>query len=75
VSDLFYLLFGYRIRREACRLAAHAVRKIEPTNDGSYAPILWSLTVFFENYLITGADGTMDDFGPKEPATLKAVND
>jgi len=70
IDRLPYWLTGYFIRREACRLAAHAVRKLEPVKDGSYAPILWSLTVFFEKYMIDGADATADDFGPKEPVEL-----
>lgn len=69
-------MFGlkdYIIRREACRLAAAAIRSHEVT-DGSYAPMLWSLAVFFENYLRDGAEGTQEDFGPKDPVELKKVS-
>lgn len=71
IERLPYWLVGFFIRREACRLASHAVRKIESVNDGSYAPILWCLAVFFEQYMLTGADSTHADFGPKEPVQLK----
>jgi hypothetical protein len=35
---------------------------------------LWALTVFFDRYIETGAEGTMEDFGPAdtgdEPAQI-----
>jgi len=73
VADWLYRIVGYWIRRDACRLAAQALRATDV--DGGYAPRIWSLTVFFERYLIYGAEDTMDDFGPKEPTSLKAVAD
>ena len=69
---MLYFLFGFWIRREACRLAAKSF-------SGAWAEhlppgtTLWSLTVFFEQYLLTGADGTKDDFGPVEPIDLGIV--
>lgn len=65
-------LIGFLIRREACRLAATSIRTHE-VSDGSYAPMLWCLTVFFEQYLRDGAEGTKDDFGPKEPVNLEEI--
>lgn len=69
--DLVYWLFGYWIRRDACRLAAQALRATD-TADG-YTPRIWSLTVFFERYMLYGASDTAEDFGPKEPIELKPV--
>lgn len=64
----WYHLFGYWIRRDACRLAAMALRDRD-TEDG-YVPRLWSLTVFFESYLVQGSDATHKDFGPKDPVSI-----
>ena len=36
-------------------------------------PRLWSITVFFETYMIGGSAGTVADFGPKKPIEIKAV--
>ena len=69
--SLLYRLFGYWIRRDACRLAAQAVRSAD-VEDG-WAPRIWSLTVFFETYLCGGAGATIEDFGPKEPADIKEI--
>ena len=41
--------------------------------EGDIAQRVWSLAVFFEQYMLTGAKGTRDDFGPKEPVKLEAV--
>lgn len=73
-STLFYRLFGFWIRREALRLAALTFSGAADP-DAGWAPVCWSLTVFFENYMIEGAEGTLEDFGPKEPAELHVVND
>lgn len=70
---MFYKLFGFFIRREACRLSALALQG-EVAN-GDIAQRLWSLTVFFEKYMCDGADGTHEDFGPKEPVTLHTITD
>jgi hypothetical protein len=69
MPSLAYRLFGYWIRRDACRLAATAAQG--QCGDGPVAERLWSLTVFFENYLWEGAEGTRDDFGYKEPVTSR----
>ena len=71
MSALFYRLFGYWVRLQACKLAAQALRATDAA-DG-YAPRLWSLAVFFEMYLLEGSSGTSEDFGPKEPAELAVV--
>lgn len=42
-------------------------------DDRSLAPIAWSMAVFFELYMTTGADGTSEEFGPKEPTELREV--
>lgn len=58
-------------RVKACELAAACM-----AGKGDADPImprLWSLTVFFEQYITFGAAGTSKDFGPKKPAKLKVV--
>ena len=60
-----------RVRMEACRMAATVLAgrpDVEPL-----APTCWSLTVFFEQYMLEGSAGTMKDFGPKKPAKLRVV--
>lgn len=37
-------------------------------------PKLWSATVFFEKYMLDGANETHDEFGPKDAVELKPVN-
>lgn len=71
MSDVIYRLFGFWVRREACRLAALAYRTVDA--DDGYAPRIWSLAMFFEMYMLEGSSGTLADFGPKEPATIEAV--
>lgn len=72
MNPFFYRLFGYWIRRDACRLAAHTLKATDV--EASYTPRLWSMTVFFEQYLCEGANGTADDFGPPDPVALKPVD-
>lgn len=69
---MLYWLFGYWIRRDACRLAAQALKATD-VEDG-YTPRIWSLTVFFECYLLSGASNTKADFGPPEPTELTVVS-
>lgn len=64
-------LIGFWIRREACRMTALAMQN--HTADDPLCPRAWSIAVFFELYMRHGSEGTQDDFGPKEPAELKAV--
>lgn len=64
-------LTGYWIRSEACRLAARSAQG--QCGDGPVAERLWSLCVFYETYLHEGASGTQENFGYKEPVTLKDV--
>lgn len=42
--------------------------------DDEIAPRVWSLAVFFESYMAHGAEGTREDFGPKEPVKLFEAN-
>ena len=68
----FKRLLGFWIRREACRMAAEAVRG--PWSEGrDVAHLLWSLTVFFEEYMRKGAVATRADFGPKDAVDLGIV--
>lgn len=41
-------------------------------NEGP-CPRLWSAIVLFEQYMLEGANGTADDFGPKEPVKLHRI--
>lgn len=43
------------------------------TDESCIAPRVWSLTVFFELYMMQGAENTKEDFGPKEPVALASV--
>ncbi len=69
---MLYRIFGFMVRREACRMAAQAVQG-PWSKDRDVAHLLWSLTVFFESYMIDGAEKTQADFGPKEPVDLGLV--
>lgn len=62
---------GKKTRIKACELAAQVMAG--RPNEVSFCPTLWSLTVFFEEYIKKGAEGTLKDFGPKKPAKLKVV--
>lgn len=69
MSGFLYRIFGYWVRRDACRLAAQALRATDV--DDGYAPRIWSLTVFFEMYLLGGVEETRADFGPPPPIEIK----
>lgn len=62
-------------RSRACELAVGAAQHFNEVD----LETLWSLCVFFENYLDGGADATRDDFGPKFPEAtvvpMKRAND
>lgn len=62
-------MFGFMVRREACRMAAIAMQG--DCKEGDVANRLWSLATFFEMYMRSGAEGTREDFGPKEPVKLE----
>jgi hypothetical protein len=66
-------LFRFLVRWQACKMAALLMSGRNERSDEGVAPMIWSATVFFEVYMHEGADGTMADFGPKEPAELKSV--
>lgn len=51
-----------KTRIKACELAAQVMA--ERVFD-TPAPMLWSLAVFFENYIDKGAKATLRDFGPR----------
>lgn len=68
---MFKAILGYWVRREACRLAAIAMQG--QCAEGDISSRAWSLCVYFEMYIRVGAEGTEEDFGPKEPVVLKAV--
>jgi len=71
---MFYRLMGWWIRLQACRMAAQVMQSQGMgTPEEGPCPKLWSSVVFFERYIMEGAEGTCDDFGPKEPVELKAV--
>lgn len=43
------------------------------TETEGMCPRLWSSAVFFEKYMLDGAHGTVDEFGPKEPIQINIV--
>jgi hypothetical protein len=57
-------------RIKACELAA-LVMGDRPDDD--LLPHLWSLAVFFENYIDCGSTATLKDFGPKKAVKLRIV--
>lgn len=69
-----YQLFGWWYRWQACKMAAYVLSNRNHTDDRSLAPICWSLSVFFELYMTTGANGTMEEFGPNDAIELKSVD-
>lgn len=60
-------------RAKACKMAAEVLGGAGPVMDG-WAPVIWSLSVFFEQYMATGAKGTRKDFGPRKAKVLKLVS-
>lgn len=72
LDGAFYRICGWWYRWQACKLAAVAMAA-RPLGE-PITPLLWSMTVFFEQYMIEGADATFDNFGPKTPVDLKAVD-
>lgn len=71
---LSYRLFGWWYRWQACKMAAQVMQSQGMgTETEGCAPRVFSLTVYFEQYMLEGANGTVDDFGPKERAVLKFV--
>lgn len=72
---MFYYLFGWWIRLQACKMAAQVMQSQGMGTDvEGCCPKLWSCTVFFEQYILEGANNTANDFGPKEPVDLKIVS-
>lgn len=69
---MFKRICGFWIRREACRMTAIAMQNHTAADE--ICPRAWSLAVFFETYMLEGAEGTQQDFGPKEPVQIVAVN-
>lgn len=64
------------------RLTRKELRRVEAINaaavaftGGQYERIdeLWSLTVFFELYLMHGGDGTLKQFGPPKAKKAKVL--
>lgn len=64
-------VFGRRVRAEACRCAAIAMAARK--DNEVLVPLAWSFAVFFEMYILSGAKGTREEFGPHEPVELKQV--
>lgn len=61
-----------RDRKRAAKLAALALSGGNAPLEG-WAPTIWSLTVFFEEYIRKGALRTRKDFGPRDKPLLKIV--
>lgn len=73
---MFYRLFGWWIRMRACEMASRVMQgQGFGTDDEGPCPRLWSCTVLFEQYILCGAEGTHEDFGPKDPVSLHPVQE
>jgi hypothetical protein len=66
-----YFFLGTFIRIKACECASRALGG-KLTNEGM-SPLVWSVTVFFETYILTGSHGTRKEFGPSDPVKLEAI--
>lgn len=64
-------MFEFWVRREACRMTD--LRCKNHTDEDNICPRAWSFAVFFETYMHEGAEGTREDFGPKDPVNLAEV--
>lgn len=69
-----YRLFGWWYRWQACKMAAQVLSNRNHPDDRALTPIAWSMAVFFELYMTTGAQGTSEEFGPKEAVSLREVS-
>ena len=68
-----YRLFGWWYRWQACKMAAAVMSNHGIPSDEALAPLAWSLTVYFESYMVHGSDWTSEEFGPKAPVQLREV--
>jgi hypothetical protein len=60
---MIWRLTGWWYRWQACKMAAQVVSR---RKDVDLHPKLWSLAVFFESYMVHGAEDIREDFGPDE---------
>jgi len=67
-----YRLFGWWFRWQACKMAARVMQG-RANGEEPLSPLIWSLTVFFESYMVSGSEQTQADFGPKEAVELQTV--
>lgn len=58
-----------RIREVACQRSSVAITALP--GDDDVVPALWSMTLFFEQYITRGALATRRAWGPKQPAKPK----
>lgn len=72
-APLRYRWFGWWYRWQACKLAAQTIGSPSMAAFDNKGLLLWSFTVFFESYMVWGAEWTRADYGPKEPVDLKLV--
>lgn len=61
------------IRLQALELATDAMAQYNFEEGQGFMPTLYSLAVFYESYLIGGADATRKEFGPKPPVKLERI--
>jgi len=66
-----YRLFGWWYRWQACKMAAKVMHGCGERE--GLCPTLWSMTTYFEMYMLEGSNNTLEDFGPKEAVKLKVV--
>lgn len=54
---MIYRLFGWWYRWQACKMAAQVVAGWNNGPDEGITPRIWSVTVFFERYMMLGGGG------------------
>ena len=59
MTNWWYRIRGYAVRRDACKLAAMTMR-----GTGAIG-LLWQAAKFYEVYLLFGADEAERNFGPQ----------
>jgi hypothetical protein len=68
---LYYRFRGHAARVKAVECAAQVLSTRKDSE--ALTPLAFNLCVFFESYILYGANYCAEDFGPKEPVELKPI--
>lgn len=71
---MMYRLFAWWVRWQACKMAARTIAGWNTGPDKGLCPRVWSLAVFFEEYMRGGAERTRADFGPADTEVIRLVD-